>query len=109
MIDTELCGAIGKSTSIAPHELPLNYALLRQRVNQSFWSGRRDLNSRLSPWQGDTLPLSYSRSGNCPFYESFESCQVRNAKNHFKSATTSNFTAQSRDTARLPLPYPNLH
>ncbi len=26
------------------------------------WSGRRDLNSRPSPWQGDALPLSYSRS-----------------------------------------------
>ena len=25
-------------------------------------SGRRDLNSRLRPWQGRTLPLSYSRS-----------------------------------------------
>ena len=27
------------------------------------WSGRRDLNSRPSPWQGDALPLSYSRFG----------------------------------------------
>ena len=27
-----------------------------------FWSGRRDLNPRPSPWQGDALPLSYSRS-----------------------------------------------
>ena len=25
------------------------------------WSGRRDLNPRRSPWQGDTLPLSYAR------------------------------------------------
>ena len=25
------------------------------------WSGRRDLNSRPSPWQGDALPLSYFR------------------------------------------------
>ena len=25
------------------------------------WSGRRDLNPRPSPWQGDTLPLSHSR------------------------------------------------
>ena len=25
------------------------------------WSGRRDLNSRLRPWQGRTLPLSYAR------------------------------------------------
>ena len=47
--------------------LPLGYAaacclknLLVQAVN--LWSGRRDLNSRLQPWQGCTLPLSYSRS-----------------------------------------------
>ena len=26
------------------------------------WSGKRDSNSRLQPWQGCTLPLSYSRS-----------------------------------------------
>jgi hypothetical protein len=26
------------------------------------WSGRRDLNPRPSPWQGDALPLSYSRN-----------------------------------------------
>ena len=25
------------------------------------WSGRRDSNPRPSPWQGDALPLSYSR------------------------------------------------
>ena len=28
---------------------------------RAIWSGRRDLNSRPSPWQGDALPLSYSR------------------------------------------------
>ena len=27
------------------------------------WSGKRDLNPRLRPWQGRTLPLSYSRMG----------------------------------------------
>src|SRR3990172_5552005 len=26
------------------------------------WSGRRDLNPRPSPWQGDTLPLSDTRT-----------------------------------------------
>ena len=30
-----------------------------QRKN---WSGKGDLNPRPSPWQGDALPLSYSRS-----------------------------------------------
>ena len=29
-----------------------------------FWSGKRDSNSRLSPWQGDALPLNYSRKYN---------------------------------------------
>ncbi len=29
--------------------------------SQADWSGRRDLNPRPSPWQGDALPLSYSR------------------------------------------------
>ena len=27
------------------------------------WSGRRDLNPRPSPWQGDALPLSHFRVG----------------------------------------------
>ncbi len=27
------------------------------------WSGKRDSNSRRSPWQGDALPLSHSRIG----------------------------------------------
>jgi hypothetical protein len=30
-----------------------------------YWSGKRDSNPRLRPWQGRTLPLSYSRSPNC--------------------------------------------
>src|SRR5271166_4272444 len=33
-----------------------------QAGNEKIWSGRRDLNPRLRPWQGRTLPLSYSRS-----------------------------------------------
>src|SRR5258705_13342714 len=33
------------------------------RAGWLLWSGRRDLNPRLRPWQGRTLPLSYSRSG----------------------------------------------
>ena len=32
-----------------------------------YWSGKGDLNPRPSPWQGDALPLSYSRS-----FENFE-------------------------------------
>ena len=33
-----------------------------RRENRRYWSGKRDLNPRPSPWQGDALPLSYSRS-----------------------------------------------
>ena len=43
--------------------LPLGY------VAKSKWSGRRDSNSRPSPWQGDALPLSHSRKW-CPEAES---------------------------------------
>ena len=32
------------------------------------WSGKRDSNPRLRPWQGRTLPLSYSRSSNFENY-----------------------------------------
>ena len=32
------------------------------RQEPCIWSGKRDLNPRLQPWQGCTLPLSYSRS-----------------------------------------------
>ncbi len=38
------------------------------------WSGRRDLNPRLRPWQGRTLPLSYSRSAGSIISEG---CEVR--------------------------------
>lgn len=34
----------------------------RRNEQARFWSGKRDLNPRPSPWQGDALPLSYSRS-----------------------------------------------
>ena len=32
--------------------------------SQNRWSGRRDSNSRPSPWQGDALPLSHFRISN---------------------------------------------
>ena len=34
----------------------------RRNADARDWSGRRDLNPRLRPWQGRTLPLSYSRA-----------------------------------------------
>ena len=57
--------------------LPSVYALIyrlnqtkgikKLRHNRSFdWSGRRDSNSRPSPWQGDALPLSHFRIFTCP-------------------------------------------
>ena len=33
----------------------------RRGMQEKEWSGKRDLNSRPPPWQGDALPLSYSR------------------------------------------------
>ena len=39
------------------------------------WSGRRDLNPRLRPWQGRTLPLSYSRSKNLILSAAISLCQ----------------------------------
>src|SRR5947208_13075089 len=41
---------------------PDGKALAGAGLGPEFWSGRRDLNPRLRPWQGRTLPLSYSRS-----------------------------------------------
>ena len=44
--------------------LPLGHGAILQKTlfEASFiWSGRRDSNSRRSPWQGDALPLSHSR------------------------------------------------
>lgn len=37
------------------------WELLVQRPRFPNWSGKRDSNPRPSPWEGDTLPLSYSR------------------------------------------------
>ena len=34
-------------------------------IHVRLWSGRRDSDPRLSPWQGDTLPLSHSRRIDC--------------------------------------------
>ena|SRR5215469_4176659 len=47
-----------------PSETP---QALRRRARKARWSGRRDLNPRLRPWQGRTLPLSYSRSAKCDY------------------------------------------
>ena len=52
--------------SAGRHRLPRRRIISCKKPAESglpnFWSGRRDLNPRLRPWQGRTLPLSYSRS-----------------------------------------------
>jgi hypothetical protein len=55
----------------SPSTLWPSLLVLSFRPHQD-WSGRRDLNSRPSPWQGDALPLSYSR-----FSTSFDSKDSR--------------------------------
>jgi hypothetical protein len=62
----------GPTTSVNPLK-SLEAATRFELVNNGFadrrltpwlrrlWSGKRDLNPRLRPWQGRTLPLSYSR------------------------------------------------
>lgn len=36
--------------------------LSRNRLDNKKWSGKRDSNPRPLPWQGNALPLSYSRA-----------------------------------------------
>ena len=47
------------------------------------WSGRRDSNSRRSPWQGDALPLSHSRIS-LYYIHSIKKCEwcLRAESNH---------------------------
>jgi hypothetical protein len=43
---------------------PVNNGFADRRLTTwlcRLWSGKRDLNPRRQPWQGCTLPLSYSR------------------------------------------------
>ena len=40
--------------------------LPKKQCGKYVWSGKRDSNPRHSPWQGDALPLSYSRIINIP-------------------------------------------
>ena len=45
----------------AAFEKPVRRCAPGRDQSRADWSGRRDLNPRPSPWQGDALPLSYSR------------------------------------------------
>ncbi len=71
--------------------LPLGYAalILKRKAKAALascssvglrpktWSGRRDLNPRLRPWQGRTLPLSYSRSASLILSARISFCQPK--------------------------------
>ncbi len=61
-----------------------------------FWSGRRDLNPRLRPWQGRTLPLSYSRSPNSTLFSpAMRICQPR-VCDFLRGLGNSRFNRQAR-------------
>ncbi len=62
------------------------------------WSGRRDLNSRPSPWQGDALPLSYSRLLN----RVYRAGQTGSNRPGLASMRTSNHSVQAAASAAAP-------
>ena len=56
----------GERTGIRTPDTRLRRALLypAELCTHIYWSGKRDSNSRLQPWQGCALPLNYSRVKN---------------------------------------------
>ena len=56
---TELRQLLGAKVGLPSVALLLSSA---RGAEAEGWSGKRDSNPRLRPWQGRTLPLSYSRS-----------------------------------------------
>ena len=55
--------AAGKITGekVKQHPTDLMFVDTGAACRTTYWSGRRDLNPRPSPWQGDALPLSHVR------------------------------------------------
>ena len=53
---SRLCRPVPYRLAMAP---PIKF---RENPIIKKWSGKRDSNSRHSPWQGDALPLSHSRN-----------------------------------------------
>ena len=56
---------------------PVNNGFADRRLTTwlcRLWSGKRDLNPRLQPWQGCTLPLSYSRASIVSKYKNYKIC-----------------------------------
>ena len=50
-----------RDTNLKNATMPILHLLLNNH-RRFFWSGRRDSNPRHQPWQGCTLPLSYTRT-----------------------------------------------
>src|SRR5216684_1028262 len=78
-----------------------------QAYERRGWSGRRGSNPRLSPWQGDALPLSHSR-----LYVTFATLRyhirgvlstVQSLGNPSKPATE---ISSSIPSQRMPTPFP---
>ena len=67
---------------------------LKASKGENIWSGRRDLNPRLQPWQGCTLPLSYSR-----IYE------TARRENTLEAASRFELEMEVLQTSALPLGY----
>src|SRR5205807_1330058 len=77
----------------------LSLLLLSFRRHQD-WSGRRDLNSRPSPWQGDALPLSYSR-----FFQRVSILRIQDGLSRQQWAQTSvcGFDSRNHKLKSVPL------
>ena len=56
------------------------------------WSGRRDSDPRLSPWQGDTLPLSHSRERDIIYQTIRKKARIFHLFMHFLAQTAICFT-----------------
>ncbi len=57
-----LSGPGGSDNSVRRGEGEGSSKVKSRKLKVENWSGKRDSNPRLRPWQGRTLPLSYSRS-----------------------------------------------
>jgi hypothetical protein len=67
------------------------------------WSGKRDSNPRLRPWQGRTLPLSYSRLPDRGSTCSAAPARLPQNEQWYHSARSPGNTTHRRSRAALPL------
>ncbi len=70
-------GRLGRPCRLLGSESPANAKRPSRRLGRLRLSGRRDSNSRRQPWQGCTLPLSYSRVADRVSSQPRRSCQAR--------------------------------